>query len=346
MASTIQGFRTVFTAPNEVALEPCEFESPGAGKVLLRSDRTLISTGTELTALTGDFPKGSAWDAYIQYPTGAGYSSAATVLEVGEGVERVKVGDRVASTAAHATHAIHNANYLYPIPDGVDSEVAAFVTLAEIAMNGVRLSRVVFGESVVIIGAGLVGQLATHFCRLAGAWPIIVLDPAAQRLPTALKMGATHALPLTVDAARPEVERLTKGRKADVVIEVTGSPPVMAGAVKLARRRGRVVILGSPRGPVTLDFHDEVHTFGLEIIGAHISAHPPAETPHTPWSVARHAELFLDLQAAGVIDVAPLITHRYPWRQTPEAFQMLLRDRTQALGVVLDWSQELEEGKP
>lgn len=209
-------------------------------------------------------------------------------------------------------------------------------------MGGVRLSRLMFGESVVIIGAGLVGQLATHFCRLAGAWPLIVIDPAEQRLATAFRMGATHVLPLTGYAARSEVERLTKGRKADIVFEVTGNPVAMPDAVKLVRRRGRVVLLGSPRGPVTIDLHDEVHNFGLEIIGAHNSAHPPAETPNTPWSVAHHVELFFDLQAAGIIDIAPLITHRYPWRQTPEAYQMLLQDRSQALGVVLDWSPEQE----
>jgi threonine dehydrogenase-like Zn-dependent dehydrogenase len=163
MPTALSGFRTVFTAPREVTLEPCEYPPPAAGKVRLRTERTLISTGTELTALTGDFPAGSAWAAYIQYPTGVGYSNAATVIDVGEGVEKVQVGDRVACTAAHATHAIHDANYLYPIPNGVDWDVAAFSTLAEIAMGGVRLSRVMFGESVVIIGAGLVGQLAIHF---------------------------------------------------------------------------------------------------------------------------------------------------------------------------------------
>jgi 2-desacetyl-2-hydroxyethyl bacteriochlorophyllide A dehydrogenase len=332
------GFRTVFTAPREVMLEPQEFGPPGPGKVLLRTERTLISTGTELTGLIGEFPPGSAWAAYMRYPFGAGYSNAATVQEVGEGVERVKVGDRVASSAPHATYAVSDATHLRPIPPGVDAEVAAFATLVEIAMGGVRLSRLMFGEAAVIIGAGLVGQLATHLCHLAGAWPIIVIDPAEHRLPTALRMGATHTLPLLVDAARPEVESITKGRKADVVFEVTGNPIAMAGAVKLARRRGRIMLLGSPRGPVTIDLHDEVHNFGLEIIGAHNSAHPPAETPNNPWSVARHVELFLDLQNAGVIDVRPLITHRYPWRQTPEAYQMLLSDRSQALGVILDWS--------
>src|SRR5690242_12837600 len=130
------GYRTVFTAPREVKLEPQEFGPPGPGQTLLRTDRTLISTGTELTGLSGDFPPNSVWAAYMRYPFGAGYSNTGTVLEVGEGVEQVKVGDRVASTAPHATHALVDANHLRPIPAGVDAEVAAFVTLAEIAMGG------------------------------------------------------------------------------------------------------------------------------------------------------------------------------------------------------------------
>jgi len=332
------GFRTVFTAPRQVILEPQEFGGPGSGQVLLKTERTLISTGTELTALTGDFPPNSAWASYVRYPFGVGYSNVATVLEVGEGVEQVKPGDRVASSAAHATHALYPAEHLRPIPEGVDSEAAAFATLAEIAMGGVRRSRLMFGESVVIVGAGLLGQLAACFCRAGGAWPIIVIDTAEPRLPFAQRMGATHTLARTADDTREEVKRLTKGRMADIVFEVTGNPRAIPGAVKLARKLGRVVLLGSPRGPVTIDLHDEVHSLSLEIIGAHNSAHPPAETSNTPWAIARHVELFFDWQAAGVVDVRPLITHRYPWRQTPEAFQMLLEDRTRALGVILDWS--------
>lgn len=334
------GYRTVFTAPRQVVLEPQEIGSPGPGQALLKTERTLISTGTELTALSGGFPPNSAWSAYIRYPTGVGYSSVATVLEVGEGVERVKVGDRVASFAPHATHALYPAERLIPIPEAVDSEAAAFATLAEIVMGGVRRSRLMFGESVAVVGAGLLGQLAACFCRAGGAWPVIVIDTAEARLPFAQRMGATHTLAQTAEEARDEVERLTKGRMADIVIEVTGNPLAMPGAVKLARKLGRVVLLGSPRGPVTIDLHDEVHTLSLEIIGAHNSAHPPAETPNAPWSIARHVELFFDWQAAGVVDVRPLITHRFLWRQTPEAFQYLLEDRSRALGVVLDWSDE------
>lgn len=332
------GHRVVFTAPGQVALESQALPAPGPGELLLRTERTLISTGTELTAMTGDFPPGSVWSRYIRYPTGVGYSSIARVEAVGAGVEGFRPGDRVASMAPHATHAVRAADRVWRVPESVDSEAGTFATLAEIVMGGVRRSRLAFGESVAIVGAGLLGQLAAHFCRAAGAWPVIVLDPAEARLPTARQMGATHALPETAEAAREQVEALTRGRMAEVVFEITGNPLAFPGAVKLARRLGRVVLLGSPRGPVTLDLHDEVHTLSLEVIGAHNTAHPAEETPNTPWPIARHVELFLEWQAAGVVDVRPLITHRYPWRKAPEAFAMLLEDRTRALGVVLDWS--------
>jgi 2-desacetyl-2-hydroxyethyl bacteriochlorophyllide A dehydrogenase len=332
------GFHTIFAAKNQVVLEPQEIGSPGPGQVLLRTECTLISTGTELTMLTGDFPPVSRWADWVQFPIGAGYSNVATVVEVGEGVERVKVGDRVASTANHATYRLQPANHVWPIPAGVESEAAAFSTLAEIVMGGVRLSRLMFGETVVIVGAGLLGQLAARFCRIAGAWPILLIDPAERRLEFARAAGIEHTIPMTVDQAEGEAARLTKGRMADVVLDITGNPIAMQGALRLARRKGRVVVLGSPRGPVSIDFHDEVHTRGLQIIGAHNSLHPAVESVDAPWTMARDVELFLDWQEVGMIDVCPLITHRYGWRETAEAYAMLREDRSRALGVILNWN--------
>src|SRR5438270_11729090 len=116
------GYRTVFAAPRQVVLEPQELGSPGPGQVLARTECTLISTGTELTMLTGDFPPGSRWAQWVKYPVGAGYSNVATVFEVGEGVEKVEAGDRVASTAGQASYALHSASHLWPLPHGVALE--------------------------------------------------------------------------------------------------------------------------------------------------------------------------------------------------------------------------------
>ena len=334
------GYRTIIPCPREVAIEPQQFADPEPGQVLVKSERTLISTGTELTGLTGDFQPGTAWDRWIRYPFATGYCNVGRIAQVGEDVEHLKVGDRVGSALPHATHGLVSAEDVWTIPSEVKTDAAAFSILAEIVMGGVRLSRLMFGESVVIIGAGLLGQLAALLCRIGGAWPIIVVDPARKRLEFAKEMGATHTLPLLAEEAREEVDRITKDRKADIVFEVTGNPVAVPAAMKLARGRGRVVLLGSSRGPSTIDFHEELHGVGLEVIGAHNRVHPSVETPYNPWTTRRHIELFYAWQGAGMLDVRRLITHRYPGQQAPEAFRMLLEDRTQALGVLLDWSQD------
>ena len=91
----------VFPGPGVVELEERPVPSPGPGEVLLRTRRTLISPGTELTILAGDFPPGSAWDRYGQFPFVAGYSAAAEVTALGEGVESIGVGDIVAARTPH-----------------------------------------------------------------------------------------------------------------------------------------------------------------------------------------------------------------------------------------------------
>jgi 2-desacetyl-2-hydroxyethyl bacteriochlorophyllide A dehydrogenase len=330
-------YRVVFPRPREVVLEAFEPEAPGEGQVLVEGEVSLISTGTELTALSGDFPEGSVWARYVRYPFPAGYSHVGVVRRVGPGVTELQEGDRVSSMAGHVGQAVVAVAGARRVPDSVSSEEAAFTTLAQIVLNGIRRGRVALGESVVVVGAGLLGQLAVQFARCCGALPIISVDPACERLATAQRHGATHVVPQLIDAAQEAVAESTRGRMADVVFEVTGSPAVIPGALRLARRLGRVVLLGSPRGPVSVDFHDEAHTLGLEIIGAHNSTHPPAETPHTPWTLTRHAELFYDLLGHGRVSVGDLVTHRYPWEQAPEAFQMLLEDRSRALGVLLQW---------
>jgi threonine dehydrogenase-like Zn-dependent dehydrogenase len=88
-----------------------------------------------------------------------------------------------------------------------------------------------------------------------------------------------------------------------------------------------------------VDFHDEVHTFGLHIIGAHNSTHTPVETPYNVWTLQRDRELFLDLVAAGEVRVADLITHRFPWQEAPAAFRALWEDRTRFMGAILDWTR-------
>jgi threonine dehydrogenase-like Zn-dependent dehydrogenase len=140
-----------------------------------------------------------------------------------------------------------------------------------------------------------------------------------------------------VAEARKAIYDILGGRGADVVFEVTGNPRVVAGALRLPRRRGRVILLGSPRGPSTVDLHDEAHTLGLQIIGAHTSTQPEHETQYTPWTRARNAALFLDLVAARRLRVDDLVSHRYSYKNAAQAYDFLYTDRTRAMGVIFTY---------
>jgi len=334
----LKSWRLVFPKPFEVKIEEFELGKPGPGQVLLETEFTIISTGTELTALTGDFPRPSAWSRYVKYPFIPGYSCVGRIIELGPEVSGFEVGDRVATMSPHAKHWIVDANELVKVPEGVRPEIACLHTIAAGVMHSVRLAKVSLGEAVMVVGLGLLGQMAIIFSRLCGGFPVIAVDIADKRLELAKLSGATAI----VKAVSPEkvmevVKQLTEGRMADVVFEVTGNPTVIPWAIKLAKPLGRFIVLSSPRGPSTIDFHDEVNAMSRMIIGTHFTSQPAYETPYYPWTRKRNAKLFFNLLKEGLINLDHFITHRFPWREAPKAYEMLLKDRTQALAVVLDF---------
>ena len=129
----------VFTDVETVTIEGRSVPDPGPEEVLVRSARTLVSTGTELTVLSGDVPPGSAWDDQIEYPFTPGYNNVGTVVEVGDAVESLSEGQRVATYGSHAQYVCAEASACRPAPDTVTDEEATFFTIAE-AVNGGRLA--------------------------------------------------------------------------------------------------------------------------------------------------------------------------------------------------------------
>lgn len=328
----------VFTAPRQVAVEDRPLPVPAAGEVLIQTHRTLISTGTELTILNGTFPPKSRWADYGRFPFVPGYDHIGVVVEVGPEVDRAWLGLKVASYASHAAYVLGRPASLRQIHREIPDEEATFFTLAEIAMNGVRRGQVTWGETVAVYGLGLLGQLVARLCHLAGAGLVIGVDLAPGRLALFPRLPRMAALNPAEGDLVAKVQALTRGRLADVVLELTGNPEAIPGEFALLKGQGRMVLLSSPRGPTPLfDFHDLCNSPSYTIIGAHNSFHPAHETPHHPWTQQRHAELFFDLVAEGELEVAPLISHRLPCTEAPRIYAALLADRSQAMGVVLEW---------
>jgi 2-desacetyl-2-hydroxyethyl bacteriochlorophyllide A dehydrogenase len=323
----------VFPEAGAVELQDRPAGDPGPDELLVETECTLVSTGTELTILSGEYPEGSEWDEYGTYPFVAGYCNVGTVAAAGADTDFAP-GDRVASRAAHRARDVVSADRAVPVPDAVGDEAAAFFALAAIAANGVRRADLAFGDAVAVYGCGLLGQFAARFAREAGARPVVAADVAASRLDFLPEDDAVHAVDPTETDPAAVVEHHHDGL-ADAVIEATGAPDAIPGQFDALREQGRFVVLSSPRGTTAFDFHDRCNAPGYEIVGAHERTHPP--TAPGNWTFTRNAALFFELVAAGEVDAADLVTHRVPAAEAPDTYRSLLADRTDALGVVVDW---------
>jgi len=140
----------VFTAPNQTVIENMPMPAAGPGQLLIKTRRSLISIGTELTALKADYPKGSNWEQRFPFPHRPGYSNIGEVVGLGQGVDSAWLGKIVANPGKHAQYVVAGANEVVPVPEGVSEDQATFFTIAHIVMNGLRRAKIMWGESVVI----------------------------------------------------------------------------------------------------------------------------------------------------------------------------------------------------
>src|SRR4051794_35082588 len=160
----------IFTGKDQVqVIDEDAPPPPGAGEIAVHTTRTLISTGTEGIVLGRKFSPGTHYDNWVIYPFRPGYSHVGRVTAAGDGVTEFRVGDRVATRGSHSSHVQVKAAHAVRIPDCVSDDDATWTALGKIAQIGVRAAEHRMGDSVVVIGLGLVGQLVAQYVRLMGA---------------------------------------------------------------------------------------------------------------------------------------------------------------------------------
>jgi 2-desacetyl-2-hydroxyethyl bacteriochlorophyllide A dehydrogenase len=328
----------VWTNPSTSELQTRDVKKPDEEELLIKNYKTLISIGTEMTVFSGDYPENSAWGKMFSYPFEAGYAAVGEVIEIGKGVDKFWLGRRVASNAHHCCYETMSVTDVRLIQrDEVTYEEAVYCIIAQIVMRGIRLSKVQWGNSVVVFGVGLLGQFAVRFCRLSGARPVFAVDPADFRLnllPDDSSMVKIN--PLSTDVAGCVSEN-TRGRMSDTVFEATGNGRLIPEEFKVLHEQGRFVVISSLKKPTEFDFHDLCNRPSHTIIGAHNFSHPSVSTYENPWTAKRHCELFFDLVADGELDVKRMTTHRVDYKDAPGIYYKLLEDRSLYMGIVIDW---------
>lgn len=324
--------RIVFTGKQEVMIEPFEAGTPGKGEVLVRSQLSLMSTGTENIVFNRLFDAGTHWDNWVKYPFYPGYSSVGTIEAVGEGVSTLAVGDRVGFRAGHRSHALVEAKSCYLIPEGLPFEAAVWFALAKITFHGAHVAGYQLGDSVLVIGAGPIGQMSVRWARASGVASIIVVDTVPDRMGLAKAGGATDTITLPIDQAREAVLKAGDGNLPRVIIDSTGNAAVFSAALGLAAKYGKVVIMGDTGRPAQQVLTSDVITRGLTIVGAH-DGHNTDE-----WNESTITELFFKLAASGRFSLEGLNSHVFKPGDCAEAYAVANKSRATTMGIVFEWT--------
>jgi predicted dehydrogenase/threonine dehydrogenase-like Zn-dependent dehydrogenase len=350
---------------------------PDPGMALVRTGASLVSVGTERTLVefAGKSLAGKARarpdlvnqvldkarregllttaDAVfnrLDQPMPLGYSSAGEIVAVGEGLQGYRVGDRVACAgggyAIHAEYAVVPQNLLAHLPEQVDFESGAFVTLGAIALHGFRLAETQVGERVAVVGLGLLGLLAAGIARAAGC-AVFGVDLDNARVALARQLGFEAVLR---DGAEDAGRSLSHGAGFDVVLicaDTNSSDPVeLAG--ELARDRGRVVAVGAVgmNVPRRIYYQKELSVIVSRSYGpgrydpTYEEGGQDYPIGYVRWTEGRNLAAFVELLANGDVDVAPLVSHRFPIEQGGEAYALITGDSSEPfLGVLLTYPE-------
>lgn len=340
-----------FSGPRSAEIICCPDPEPGPGEVLLRTTYSGISAGTELTAYRGTNPYlEHRWDpeqrlfvagaSTMTYPVdGWGYEEVGEVTAVGAEEDADLVGALVWGTWGHRSAAARPTEYVRRrrLQAGDDPMSGVFAKIGAIALNAVLDADIHVGETVVVFGAGVPGQIVAQLARLNGAH-VIVVDPLDARRRLASELGAADTLdPLHTDVSAA-VRRQTGNRGADVVIEMTGSYQALHEAIRCAGYSCRVVVSGFFQGPATaLRLGEEFHHNRVSVVGSQISGVAP-HLQHR-WDELRMSETTLELARHGRLRLRELVSHVLPSHDAPEAFHLLDTSPHEALQIVLDFRE-------
>jgi predicted dehydrogenase/threonine dehydrogenase-like Zn-dependent dehydrogenase len=362
---------------------PAPLTEPGT--VLVRVVASCISVGTELSGIRSS--ETPLWKRALREPAKArrvvdtatsqglgaardlvqgrlaageptGYSAAGVVLEVGSGIDDIRPGDRVACAGAglanHAEVIRVPRNLVAAVPDGVELAAASTVTLGAIALQGVRRAQPTLGETFVVIGLGILGQLTVQLLRANGC-RVIGSDLDPRRIAVARSLGME--LGLEPDEHDPDrVARLTDGVGADGVIVTAATPSdaVISTAFRMCRRKGRVVLVGD------VGLHlDRADIYAKELDFLVSTSYGPGRYDrryeeegldypigYVRWTENRNLAEYLRLFADGRVDLGPLLAARWPLDEAAAAYAALRAGDERPIAAILDYPAGQDAGIP
>jgi 2-desacetyl-2-hydroxyethyl bacteriochlorophyllide A dehydrogenase len=333
------------TKPFEAEVRDIDIPDPAPNQILVETEVSAISPGTELAVWTGTHqwlqdPTLPEW----KFPFRSGYSAAGTIRAVGSQVTTWKPGDRVSYPGNHASAELltigHERGRLWKLPPGLSAEPASLAVILRYGMGASIRAGITLGRSAAVMGLGLIGQGALRCLRAAGAHPVIGIDSVKMRRESALAAGADLALDPSDPAMRKAMNDFLGTRGVEIVADATGVPDAIPTAMALACDGGQVVVVGSPRGRAKeVNFYDDLHRRYIEVTGAH--GNMLFEPAHTrlagAWDIDKAQNWLLAAIATGRLNLQRLITHQIAPSDLAKAYEGLLKKKEEYLSVVLRW---------
>ena len=378
--------KQVLIKQGQVVVEDIPAPQVEPGTLLVRVKFSSISAGTELSGL--ESASQPLWKRALKNPKAVkstvemaatrglthtrnviqgklaegnptGYSASGIVLEVGDGIENIQSGDRVACAGAQCAHHAEiirvPRNLAVPLPKELSLPVASTVTLGAIALQGVRRAQPTLGETFAVIGLGILGQLAAQMLRANGC-RVIGTDLDSSRIELAKSLGMDFPLPAEENNNREHTLRLTDGEGVDGVIITAASPSdeVISNAFKMCRKKGRVVLVGD----VGLNLKRE-DIFPKELDFFISTSYGPGRYDpqyeekgldypigYVRWTENRNMAEYLNLISEEKIEVEPLIHSSFEISQAATAYETLKKDKEKPLIVLLSYPESKEDTKP
>jgi 2-desacetyl-2-hydroxyethyl bacteriochlorophyllide A dehydrogenase len=332
----------VLRAPRELAADNVAIPKLSAGQVLVRVTHSGVC-GTDLKIFNGAIP--------VRYPLIMGHEATGEVVDAG-GQPGIRAGDRVImdpelfcgvcfhcrvgqthlcpsgqllgrdANGGFAEYVAVAASHVFPLPDSIDSRTAPLIQVLTTCMHAQRLVNIFPGESVVVMGLGVTGQLHVQLAKARGAHPVIGITRSASKRELAESLGADLTIPGGPGAIE-KVREATEGRGADLIVETTGVVPSLSDAITMARVGGRLLLFGiitAKEG--ALPFYD-LYFKELALINARVAK--PEDYPNS-----------IDLVQRGIVRLEPLVSNVMQLGELNEAIGMLGSDNGQRMKIILE----------
>jgi 2-desacetyl-2-hydroxyethyl bacteriochlorophyllide A dehydrogenase len=327
----------VFVEPRRLEIREMELPEPGPTQIGIKTVFSGVSQGTERWALTGRYNHFDE-DVSAYYPCSPGYQAAGVVDVVGANVTDFAAGDHAFAMgtrfvdpdhkyagpmqASHCGYLVVDASAAWKVDPKVDLAAASLFHMAGVSRSGVRITKVHQGDLVALYGLGMIGQMSAQAARRAGA-RVIATDLIAARC----ELAREHSADRVVDPSTEDFEGVVREEApggADVVIDTTGISTMIERCRDLVRYEGKITMQGYYPDPIAIEFHP------MHLTRASV-------TFPCGWDDEFNDELAADM-ATGQIAIEPLITHRFPFTDAAEAYDLVVDHPERSLGMVLDWS--------